>query len=220
MVQNEVNNIARLPGPIERNAAITAAYDKLAKDMPENDWVRLASYVSVQGGCAMKLTQGGMAGVADYVPFMGFDSAKSLQALGDANLTIFSSIYPPNRMVANCGYAKFKECVASGEIKVNRDIVAAIDKMQNGDLKGAADAIALHEQRDVVQPVYERWKDTFSGMSNADSLDIFNDRTSIPISKSCGTGDPVVLNGDISNWRDRVSYYNKLITEMYRIEGR
>lgn len=219
IAEDDVNKIARMDGPIARNRAITQAYEKLAQDMPNNDWVRLASYVSVQGGCAMQQTQGTMAGIAGWVPGL-FDPATALEALGDANLTIFSSIYPPNRMVANCGYRKFKQCVESGEIKINPQIVEAMDKMHNGDLKGAADAMALHEQRDVVQPVYDRWKDTFSGMSRADTIDVFNDRTSIPVAKACTRDNLVPLNGDISNWPDRVKYYRQLINEMHRIEGK
>lgn len=58
MVQDDVNKIARMDGPIARNVAITEAYEKLAQDMPKNDWVRLASYVSVQVGapCSKRRT--------------------------------------------------------------------------------------------------------------------------------------------------------------------
>lgn len=228
MVQDEVNKVSRLPGPIERNAAITSAYDKLARDMPENDWVRLASYVSVQGGCAMQVTQGRNL---PYVPGWAegavprtlsrvlVNPEKSLDALGDANLTIFSSIYPANRMVANCGYKKFKECVASGEITVNDKIVKALDKMEKGDKRGAANLIAEHEQREIVQPVYDRWKDTFADMKNAEGW-IPGDQTSIPVAKTCTRDNLVPLSGDISNPQDRVNYYGKLIDEMYRIEGK
>jgi hypothetical protein len=228
MVQDEVNRISRLPGPVERNVAITSAYDKLAQDMPENDWVRLASYVSVQGGCAMGVTQGrnlpyvpewAEGGVPKFFSRALVSPEKSLDALGDANLTIFSSIYPPNRMAANCGYQKFKECVASGEISVDKEIVTALDVMNQGDKRGAADLIADYEQRQVVQPVYERWEDTFSDMKKADSW-IPGDQTSIPIAKSCTRDNLVPLDGDISNPQDRVDYYGKLIEEMYRVEGK
>ncbi|MCO6391658.1 hypothetical protein GTW25_11510 [Aliihoeflea aestuarii] len=192
---------------------------KLAQDMPENDWVRLASYVSVQGGCAMQQTQRWPAKAADYVPFLGFDSQDSLEALGDANLTIFSSIYPPNRMVANCGYEKFRQCVESGEIVVDQNIVNAMEKMENGDRRGAANDIALHEQRNVVQPVYDRWPDTFAGMSRADALDRLHDRTSIPVAKTCTRDNLVPFEGDISRWPDRVEYYHDLLDRMYEIEG-
>lgn len=167
----------------------------------------------------MQQTQDWPAKVADHVPFVGFDSENALEALGDANLTIFSSIYPPNRMVANCGYEKFKQCVESGEIEFDEGIIEAMGKMENGDLTGAADDIAMHEQRDVVQPVYDRWADTFAGMSRADGVDVFNDRTSIPIAKTCTRDNLVTFEGDISQWPDRVNYYRKLIDRMHQVEG-
>lgn len=216
IAEDEVNKIARLDGPIARNKAITASYEKLAKDMPNNDWVRLASYVSVQGGCAMQLTQGWEARTGGR---LFFDPDDALSALGDANLTIFSSIYPPNRMVANCGYEKFRQCVDRGEITFDKNILKGMEKMHNGELKGAADIIAQYEQRDVVQPVYDRWAKTFAGMSLADTVDVFHDRTSIPIAKTCTRDNLVPFTGNISDWHDRIKYYSKIIDEMYRVEG-
>lgn len=216
MAQEDVNRIARLDGPIARNRAITAAYTKLAADMPQNDWVRLASYVSVQGGCAMQRTQ---AWDTQSVGRVIVNPEQALEALGDANLTIFSSIYPPNRMAANCGYEKFKQCVESGEIKVDPAIADAMNKMERGDRRGAADAIALHEQRDVVQPVYDRWRDTFGDLQNAENLKP-GDQTSIPVASRCTRDNLVPLNGEVSVWEDRVEYYHSLMNEMYRIEER
>lgn len=224
MVMDEVNQIARLDGPLARNRAITAAYDKLAQDMPQNDWVRLASYVSVQGGCAMQATQGyNIPFMPDgWLPRTGsrlFVSPEdALAALGDANLTIFSSIYPANRMVANCGYEKFRQCVDSGEIDVPEPIVKALGQMNRGALRDAADTIALYEQRDVVQPVYDRWAETFEDLNDVESW-LPGDQTSIPIAKECTRDNLVPLEGNISNWRNRVNYYGKLIDRMYEVEG-
>jgi hypothetical protein len=217
-IMDEVNKISRMPGPLERNAAITEAYEQLAKDMPENDWVRLASYVSFQAGCAMQQTRRGIADNC-ITELVFFDADKGLGALGDGNLTIFSSIYPANRMVANCGYEKFKKCVESGEIGFDENVTKALEKMNNGDLKGAAADIAIHEQRDVVQPVYDRWAETFAGIASADWWDFTSDNTSIPIAKTCTRDNLVPLEGNLSNWLDRVSYYRKLMDEMHRVEA-
>ena len=92
--------------------------------------------------------------------------------------------------------------------------------MQRGRKLDAANAIADYEQRIVVQPVYERYADTFRGMSRADRVDVFNDRTSIPIAKTCTRDNLVTLDGDISNPAHRVDYYRKLIRNMYRVKGR
>lgn len=223
-VMDEVNDIARLDGPIARNEAITAAYEKLAQDMPQNDWVRLASYVSVQGGCAMQATQGYNIPYAPdgWIPRTAsrvlVSPEDALEALGAANLTIFSSIYPANRMVANCGYEKFRQCIESGEISVPTPIVKALEQMHNGDLRGAADTIAEYEQRDVVQPVYDRWSETFEDLADVEAW-LPGDQTSIPIAKTCTRDDLVPLGGNISNWPDRVAYYRQLIDRMYEVEG-
>ncbi len=218
LVKNETDQTARLE-PIARNRRITAAYEKLARDMPENHWVRLASYVSVQGGCAMQQTQTYKAEFGGMV--FGFDPDTSLRSLGEANQGIFSSIYPANRMVANCGYEKFLQCVESGEINVPPEIVTAVRQMQRGRLTDAANTIANYEQRSVVQPVYDKYAVNFAGLKRADDsfLDPA-DRTSIPIAKTCTRDDLVKLDGDISNPEHRVAYYGKLLRRMYQIEGR
>lgn len=51
-------------------------------------------------------------------------------ALGDANLTIFESVYPPNKFMQTCGYEKLKECVESGGNEVIEDIATARDRVK------------------------------------------------------------------------------------------
>lgn len=220
-VQDEVNQALRSDDPLERNRQITAAYDRLAQADPRNIWVRLASYVSVQGGCAMQLTQGWGAATADWVPFLGFDPEESLDALQDANRTIFSSIYPVVRFAQKCGAAQLRKCVESGAFEAHEDLLKAMELVEQGRLREASDLIAYHEQVRIVQPVYERHKDAFAGMSNADMIDVFNDRTSIPIAKTC-TRDGLVEIGslDIRKPLDRVKYYERLIERMLSQESR
>ena len=156
---------------------------------------------------------------AKYPGWILFDNDKAYEALGEANKTIFTSVFPPNLMVANCGYEKFKQCVDSGEIQVDETLVEAMAEKNSGNLRAAADALAEHEQVTIVQPIYDKYEDTFSGLAWADTLDVFNDRTSIPIAYTCTRDNLVKLDGDLSNPQDRVVYYKKLLTEMKRIEG-
>jgi len=51
-------------------------------------------------------------------------------ARGDANLTIFESVYPPDTFMQTCGYEKLKECVENGEIEVIEDIAKARDRVK------------------------------------------------------------------------------------------
>ena len=215
-VLDEVNQIKRIDDPIDRNVAITQAYEQLAADMPENDWVRLASYVSVQGGCAMKEAGSFLAKAA---PNFYISSPKMLAALKDANTTIFESIYPANRFVANCGLAKLKECMAEGAITVPDEVLTALEEMEAGNLREAADIIAQYEQEQVVQPVYERHQTAFEDMAQGDGW-MPGDQTSIPIAKTCTRDDLVPLGErSITNPLDRVDYYGDLIDKMYEIEG-
>ncbi|KIC48004.1 hypothetical protein RA29_17505 [Tateyamaria sp. ANG-S1] len=237
MVQDEVNRIKRqgpgmadmdmesrtyreIPAEVIRNGYITQAYTDLAADMPENHWVRLASYVSVQGGCAIRQA----ASADDMIPdriFGGADTgANMLTALGEANVAIFESIYPPMRMAANCGIERVLECADEGAIQLEQDLRTALEQMQDGDLRGAADTIARYEQMEVVQPVYERWPGTFQAAGVVDGLNVFQDMTSIPVAKTC-TRENLVPLGDrsIASPTDRVDYYRDLMDRMYEIEG-
>lgn len=216
-VQDEVNRIKRIDDPIERNVAITGAYERLARDMPQNDWVRLASYVSVQGGCAMKQAASLKARI---LPNAWISSPKMLDALKDANTTIFESIYPVNRFVANCGLAKLRECAAAGAITVPRPLMAAIEQMEAGNTRRAADIIAQYEQVDVVQRVYDRHPTAFEDMAQGEAV-LPGDQTSIPVAKTCTRDNLVPIgNRNIANAQDRVAYYGDLMDRMLRIEGR
>ena len=214
--RSELDNIARMDGAIERNGAITSAYQSLGRDQPNNWWIRLAGYVSVQGGCAMQRTQ---AWDAQTFGRMLVDPEDALNALGDANMTIFESIYPANKFMSDCGYERLRECVDSGEIEVNENIMNGLERINQGSLRDGADIIALHEQRDVVQPVYERHAHTFEDLRSAENW-VPGDQTSIPVAYEC-TRDNLVPLGDldIRDPFDRVDYYGLLMNRMMEIEG-
>ena len=79
--------------------------------------------------------------------------------------------------------------------------------------------IAEHEQRNIVERVYTDHAQEFTEMSRADYIDFLNDRTSIPVAKTCTRNNLVPFSGDISNADNRVDYYGQLIDRMYQIEG-
>lgn len=210
-IQDEVNQALRSDDPVERNRKITAAYDQLARDEPRNIWVRLASYVSVQGGCAMKRTQ---ALDAQTIGRVVVNPSDAMDALQDANRTIFSSIYPAARFAQKCGADALKRCVASGQVKVPQELLDALTELENGNLRRASDMIAEYEQMTVVQAAYERHADTFSDLMRAEAL-MPGDQTSIPIAKYCTRENLVPIDGlDIRDPADRVKYYNRLIERM------
>ncbi|WP_227272236.1 DUF2515 family protein [Roseobacter weihaiensis] len=223
MVMEDVNRITRIDDAVDRNVAITEAYKDLGAAMPNNHWVRLAGYVSTQGGCAMK----------NFYPSENFwmgmgaqtfgraivNPSEALDALRDANTTIFTSVYPPNKFMHDCGYERLKQCVDSGVLDVDDRLMDALKEVDRGNLAEGADIMAEHEQMDVVQPVYERHKDTFDDMVTADGW-VPGDQTSIPVAYEC-TRDDLVPLGDleIQKPRDRVKYYRKLMDRMREIEG-
>ena len=216
MANAEVDQMRRVSNPIQRNIGITQSYQQLGKAMPDNWWVRLAGYVSVQGGCAMKRTQ---AWDAQTIGRAVVNPEDALAALGDANMTIFESVYPPNKFMHECGYERLKECVEKGEIDVDPEIMSSLEKINSGDLRGGADGLAEHEQVDVVQSVYDRHKGTFEDLATAESI-MPGDQTSIPVSYQCTRDNLVSLgNLDISNPQHRVTYYGRLMDRMMQIEG-
>ncbi len=214
-VQDEVNQALRSPDPLERNRQITAAYDRLAQADRRNIWVWLASYVSVQGGCAMQRTQ---AWDAQSVGRIVVNPEDALDALQDANRTIFSSIYPVVRFAQKCGAEQLRNCVESGAFEANPALLDAMDKVEQGQLREASDIIAKYEQVVVVQKVYERHADTFDDLMTAESI-MPGDQTSIPIAKHCTRDNLVDIDGlDIRKPLDRVRYYRRLIGRMLQQE--
>ncbi|SEO33029.1 hypothetical protein SAMN04489859_10706 [Paracoccus alcaliphilus] len=214
-VQDEVNQALRSDDPLERNRQITAAYDGLAEADPRNIWVRLASYVSVQGGCAMQRTQ---AWDAQTLGRMVVNPSEAMDALQDANRTIFSNIYPVARFAQKCGAKQLRRCVESGAFEADPSLLDAMDMLEKGELRTASDLIAEHEQVDIVQPVYERHADTFRDLMRAEALIPF-DQTSIPIAKHCTRDNLVSIDGlDVRDPRDRVQYYRRLVNRMLQQE--
>jgi hypothetical protein len=216
MANAEVDLMRRIPNAVQRNIGITQSYQNLGRQMPNNWWVRLAGYVSVQGGCAMKRT---LAWDAQTVGRAVVNPEKAMEALGDANMTIFSSVYPPNKFMSVCGYKRLKECVDRGEVKVDPKIMKALEQINAGNLRAGADLMADHEQVDVVQPVYDRHADTFGNLATAEGL-MPGDQTSIPIAYACTRSDLVSIGSlDIANPEDRVRYYRLLMDRMMKLEG-
>ena len=214
LVMEDVNRITRVPDPLERNAAITQAYRNLGERSPFNYWIRLAGYVSTQGGCAMQQTQRFAAEIL-------INKENALEALMDANTTIFSSVYPPNEFMQRCGFEKLKECNDGGafEPEIDEDLMADLEALHNGNWRRAADLIAVYEQMEVVQPVYERHSRVFNQMENADNW-VPGDQTSIPVSYECTRDNLVSLgNLEIQNPEDRVQYYHLLMDRTMQIEG-
>lgn len=224
-VQHEVNEALDSPNPLERNRRITAAYERLAEADPNNLWVRLAGYVSVQGGCAMRVPMAldTVAGVFPPIrlrPKTGPDPIMGapLDVLQDANRTIFSSIYPVVRFAQKCGAERLRLCAERGDVEAHPDFLDAMDLIEHGDLEAAAYLIADHEQTRVVQPVYDRHWLAFKTMQAGDYI-WPQDLISIPIAKTCTRADLVSISGlNISDPQDRVLYYERLMQRMLDIE--
>lgn len=226
-IDRETKAAADIADPIERNKAITAAYTKLAAEDPANRWIKLASVVSVQGGCAMKQ----VAGVRSHFPSFkdGLDDKTGMSftknmynALGDANKAIFSDIYPMAAYRARHGYEQMKKCYAAGNKPIPRGIDEAFRKLDAGDLPGGADAIAGYEQQTVVQGVYDKYSGTFGAMETMSSVSELAGQGKlyeIPVSTTCGDSNTVPFVGSISNGDDRVGYYRALMSRLSSQQG-
>lgn len=195
-----------------------------------------------------------VAGIRDHMPgfkddldgFTGISyTANMYQALGDANASIFGDIYPMAAYRARHGYERMKECYAREGKRIPPEIREAFEEMdkENGDLRRAADALADYEQREVVQPVYDRYSTLFGVTENVTApimagWDAIKKRWSgettwgeffgggtgdkpyeIPVSTSCGSGNVVKIDGSISDADARVRYYGSLMDELSRQQG-
>ena len=181
----------------------------------------------------MRQTQGPLA---QTVGRAAVDPEDALAALKDANITIFSSVYPPNKFMQKYGYKRLEQCVSKKEIEVDKDFLKALKMMDDGKLGKAADAIAYHEQVKVVQPVYDRHKEVFDDIVRADDWYQWfknkvegnigtdtgwnNDLLSIPVSHDCARENVVELGElDIRKPPDRVKYYKRLMKRMREVEN-
>ncbi len=229
-IEKETKRITDIRDPIERNKAITAAYGKLATQDPNNRWIKLASVVSAQGGCAMKLTRSldpdvitGIDPKYDFMNPTGLDPWYNMyQALGDANNSIFGDIYPKAAYRARHGYEDMKKCYAAEGKTIPDGLKKSFEALEKGDLKGASDRMAEYEQREVVQPVYERYRGTFSMMEKGSAVKKFFTGTNfydIPVSTTCGDPNVVPFEGSISNRDHRVGYYKALMERLSSQQG-
>ncbi|HEX7688436.1 MAG TPA: DUF2515 family protein [Burkholderiaceae bacterium] len=225
-IDDQTRKIAAIDDPIERNKAITKAYTDVAAQDPQDRWVKLASIVSAQGGCAMKQ----VAGVRSYLSWkQPLDDATGTSftnnmyhALGDANKAIFTDIYPVAAYKAKYGWTSLKECYASEGKTLPNELKDAFDKMDAGDLSGASNSIAKFEQTQVVQPVYDKYSGTFAEMKVASAIQKpFTGKNlyDIPVSTTCGDPDTIPFSGNISNGDDRVVYYEALMRKLAQQQG-
>ena len=226
LIDDQTRQIASIKDPIARNAAITKAYTDVAASDPQDRWVKLASVVSAQGGCAMKQ----VGSVRSWLTWkQPLDDASGMsftnnmyQALGDANKGIFSDIYPVAAYKAKFGWASLKECYAADGKQLEPALEEAFDKMDKGDLGGASDRIALYEQTTVVQPIYDKYSGTFTEMKVASAIQrplTGKNLYDIPVSTTCGDPDTVPFAGNISKGADRVDYYRALMDKLKKEQG-
>lgn len=130
---------------------------------------------------------------------------------------------------ARHGYEDMKKCYAATGKTIPPKIKNAFDELEKGNLRGASDWIADFEQRDIVQPVYEKYDGTFGLMEFGNSVlkggksalnffgtnfDSEKNLYDIPVSTTCGDPNVVPFQGSISNPNNRVNYYNSLMQRL------
>lgn len=226
-ISDQTNRISSIQDPIERNKEITQAYTALAAQDPQNRWVKLASIVSAQGGCAMREVKGYRSYLPSFKDSLdektGVSFTKNMyNALGDANKAIFSDIYPYAAYRAKYGTQNMKDCYAEEGKPIPPELEDAFDKMDKGDLNAASDAIAKYEQMKVVQGVYDQYSGTFTAMKGFSRIyKWFKGRNlyDIPLSTTCGDTNTVPFVGDIARGSDRVGYYQDLMSRLKAQQG-
>jgi hypothetical protein len=222
-IEKETQRTTASNDPIARNKAITSAYSDLAQG-GSNPWIGLASIVSAQAGCAI----GRVATARSYMPpgkdalddATGMSFSKNMMgALGDTNKGIFQGIYPYEAFRKKYGYDRMKKCYAATGRKIPPGVENAYDKLQRGDARRGADALANYEQRVVVQPIYEKYTGTFQEMRAVNAVQrpfSGSNLYDIPVSSSCSDPNTVPFQGSIANPNDRVNYYGDLMDRYMR----
>ncbi|OOO27837.1 hypothetical protein BS627_03775 [Agrobacterium salinitolerans] len=159
------------------------------------------------------------------------------QALGDANKEIFGDIYPKAAYRARHGYEDMKKCYAAEGKPIPDGLKKSFEALDQKppDLKTASDRMAEYEQREVVQPVYDRYRKTFSMMEMGNSVSKWakgranslfgsgynasQNLYDIPLSTTCGDPNVIPFQGSISNRDHRVGYYKDLMSRLASQQG-
>jgi len=200
---------------MRRNRLISEAYGKLYQDMPGNRWAGLAAIVSRQMGCNMELLARKYADsflktLAPYPTFVLFP--EWIEALGEGNGTIFEALYPALRTAADQGIEQFLKCYEAGAFgdNVSDKIVAAIKKLQANEIRESAEFLARYEQKDIAQPIYEKYAAAFATLKQATDMSaaLGVDLQSLPLSRHCNSGkNRIPFTKDLTNADDRINYF-------------
>lgn len=228
-IEKETKRITDIKDPIERNKAITAAYQGLYNQDPSNRWLKLGSIVSSQVGCNLKMIQGIRDG---YYPSFkdGLDSKTGLSfsknmvsALGEGNKAIFRDIYPLAAYRARHGYEDLKKCYAAQGKDIPDQMQRAFEELEKNRWRPSADLIGDYEQKKIIDDVYKDYSGTFFTAEYLASPvweTIYNQKPyEIPVSSTCGDTDVVKFPGSISSADDRVKYYKRLMERLSSQQG-
>lgn len=142
-INSETAGIYNIADPLERNKRITEMYDSTYEKNHNLLWAKVANYASKQVGCGM--------GHANKVPVIG---NKVAELLGNGNREVFWDIYPMLRFYNEFGLNELKQSL-SNISKHQQKIIAALEKIDAGDIDKGTDMILEHEQRDVLQIMYD-----------------------------------------------------------------
>ncbi|MBB4010687.1 DUF2515 family protein [Allorhizobium taibaishanense] len=229
-IDKETKRITDIEDPIARNKEITAAYKSLFSQDPTNHWLKLGSIVSSQVGCNMNLIQGKRDGFPfpslkdsiDSTTGVSF-SKNMMSALGEGNKAIFRDIYPLAAYRARHGFDDLKKCYAAQGKEIPPQMKDALARLEKNDSRGSADLIGDYEQKQIIQPVYQKYDGTFFMAENIAGpvwKTIYKHYPyEIPVSSSCSDTNIVEFPGSISNMDDRVLYYHKLMDRLSSQEG-
>lgn len=209
-IEAEVKKIDAIQDPVERNKQINAAYaDLYLKDPAHMKWAGTAAIVSKQVGCTMQN-----------------NIVANNEQLGVGNQAIFDNIYPTLKLyqtsVPPLTREQLLKCL-NERLANNKDqreaLTDAVGKMFDGKNTEAAIAIAMHEQKEIVENAMWKskamstaaWLNGKTGELGADQSVYFvagcnkpSDRElSFPWSKSLANPD------------HRVEYYQKSFIPMF-----
>lgn len=141
---NEItNNIANIDNPLERNKKITEAYNGIYESNHKLLWTKVAYYASMQVGDVISHANG--------VPVIGEYGAT---ILGEGNKAVFQDIYPMLYYYEKYGLDELRSSLPAPDTS-QQMILNALEEINKGDIDKGTDLMLEHEQRDILQRMYD-----------------------------------------------------------------
>jgi len=125
---------------------------------------------------------------------------------------IFAAMYPALRTAADQGYEQFLKCYKAGAFgkDVPKAIADAIESLQAGEIRDAANFLVHYEQEEVARQTYVDYEAAFASLKKVNDIAMWAgiNLQSVPLSLYCSSDDyRIPFTKDLTNENDRIDYF-------------